>query len=115
MSAQPEDIGNLSSAEISMLPRISRRSPDRDPSGDDIIAAMGGLGRNDRCYIELGDGNGSVAVYYEPDWDYSEDGSTPEHRRGAWVIHQGSVRNRKPFSTLNEALIEALKHTGALL
>jgi hypothetical protein len=100
---------------VSALPRIAPRAPDRDPSGDDLIAAMGGLGRNERCYIELGDGNNSVAVYYEPDWDDTEDGSTPEPRRGAWVIHQGSVRNRKPFSTLNEALTEALKLTGALL
>ena len=111
MSANPENMGNLSPAEVVLLPRVKRRAPDRDPSGDDILAAMGGLGRNDRCYIDMG----GVAVYYEPDWDETEDGSTPEHRRGAWLLHHDKVHNRKAFCTLTEALIEALKFKEALL
>jgi hypothetical protein len=122
MSANPENMGGLSPAEVMLLPtstvrRITSSANDPDPSDSDILAAMGGLGRNDRCYIELGTGKGSIAVYYEANYEHEEqDAGGREHTvSGAWVMHDDTMRNRKPFPTMIEALTAALKKLEALL
>jgi hypothetical protein len=100
---------------MNAIARIKLNSAnDPDPSGDDILAAMGGLGRNERCYIELGRGKGAIAVYYEPDWDQDDEDATGKIN-GAWVVHHDGLHNRKPFPTLMEAMVVALKQAGALL